>query len=158
MRCYNDPKFDASVVKMTDVYIFDTLFDEIIVDNIHERVFISCKDKQRAAFINFGDDLWGKLGSEIHLAPGIAEAVRKLVLGHVSDRSKTIITSGKSLLEKFANQYKKTRNYTLLTEDKKYTDKEIFGGLLEGKGFADVHSAWEIFFDLSVVDNKVDFS
>lgn len=158
MRKYGNPQYDAAIVRMTDVVVFSMVFDVIIIDNLHERVFVSCKDKSRAAFINFSDSLLAKLGSEINLAPGVAAAIRDLILEHVSDRSKTIIVSGKSLLEKFKNQYKKTRNYTLLTEDKGYTDEQIFGGLLEGKGFADVHSAWEIFFDLSAVDNTPDFA
>lgn len=48
-----------------------------------------------------------------------------------------------SHLAEFKELYKKTRNYTLLSE--KHDDVSIFGGLVYGSGFACVYSAWEVF-------------
>lgn len=48
----------------------------------------------------------------------------------------------------FINRYRRTRNYTLLTQEGKHQDWAIFGGLLRGEGFSCVYSAWEVYEEM----------
>lgn len=65
---------------------------------------------------------------------------------YMTEDDKRIVNDGEALLSCFMSDYKKTRNYTLLVEDHKLSDDEIFSGLLLGAGRADVYSAWELYF------------
>lgn len=80
-----------------------------------------------------------------------ARTVSAQLIGYMvdfmGDKDKKVINEGDALLSNFIFDYKKTRNYTLLVEDHKLSDDEIFGGLIYGAGRADVHSAWELYFD-----------
>lgn len=57
--------------------------------------------------------------------------------------------------EWFKKEYRNTRNYLLLVEDTGLSDDEVFEGITEGSGRADVHSAFQIWESMNKLNEGV---